>query len=69
MFETFKKGGAIMADEGFKRKLAAILSADVEGYSRLMDDNEEATAWILLSLIPTSTLRADVSRIYIKTRL
>jgi tetratricopeptide (TPR) repeat protein len=32
-----------MADEGFKRKLAAILSADVEGYSRLMDDDEEAT--------------------------
>jgi adenylate cyclase len=32
-----------MANEGFKRKLAAILSADVEGYSRLMDDNEEAT--------------------------
>jgi class 3 adenylate cyclase len=25
-----------MADEGFKRKLAAILSADVEGYSRQM---------------------------------
>jgi adenylate cyclase len=32
-----------MADEGFKRKLAAILSADVEGYSRLMNDDEEAT--------------------------
>ncbi len=32
-----------MAQEGFKRKLAAILSADVEGYSRLMGDNEEAT--------------------------
>ena len=32
-----------MADEGFKRKFAAILSADVEGYSRLMEDNEEAT--------------------------
>ena len=32
-----------MADIGFKRKLAAILSADVEGYSRLMDDDEEAT--------------------------
>jgi len=32
-----------MVDEGFKRKLAAILSADVEGYSRLMDDDEEAT--------------------------
>jgi adenylate cyclase len=32
-----------MAEESFKRKLAAILSADVEGYSRLMDDDEEAT--------------------------
>ena len=32
-----------MTEEGFKRKLAAILSADVEGYSRLMDDDEEAT--------------------------
>ena len=29
--------------EGFKRKLAAILNADVEGYSRLMRENEEAT--------------------------
>jgi adenylate cyclase len=32
-----------MANEGFKRKLAAILSADVEGYSHLMGDDEEAT--------------------------
>ena len=32
-----------MADEGFKRKLTTILSADVVGYSRLMEDNEEAT--------------------------
>ena len=32
-----------MAQEGFKRKLTAILSADVVGYSRLMGDNEEAT--------------------------
>ena len=32
-----------MAQESFKRKLAAILSADVEGYSRLMADDEEAT--------------------------
>ena len=32
-----------MAQEGSKRKLTAILSADVVGYSRLMDDNEEAT--------------------------
>ena len=32
-----------MTDEGFKRKLAAILSADVKGYSRLMGDDEEST--------------------------
>ena len=32
-----------MAAEGFKRKLTAILSADVIGYSRLMRDDEEAT--------------------------
>jgi hypothetical protein len=30
-----------MADEGFKRKLTAILNAGVEGYSRLIDDNEK----------------------------
>src|SRR2546426_11419643 len=28
---------------GMERKLAAILSADVHGYSRLMGENEEAT--------------------------
>jgi class 3 adenylate cyclase len=44
-----------MAEEGFERKLAAILSADVEGYtdvegySRLMDDDEEATVRTLTS--------------------
>jgi len=32
-----------MAQEGFKRKLTTILNADVVGYSRLMEDNEEAT--------------------------
>jgi adenylate cyclase len=36
-----------MAEQGFKRKLTAILSADVEGYSRLMDDDEEATVHTL----------------------
>ena len=30
-----------MAEKGFKRKLAAILSADVEGYSRLKGDDEK----------------------------
>ena len=32
-----------MAQEGYKRKLAAILSADVVGYSRLMGQDEAAT--------------------------
>jgi adenylate cyclase len=32
-----------MATEDFKRKLAAILSADVKDYSRLMGEDEEAT--------------------------
>ena len=35
--------GNSVTQEGFKRKVTAILSADVVGYSRLMDDNEEAT--------------------------
>ena len=32
-----------MVEEGFKRKLTAILSADVEGFSRLMGEDEAAT--------------------------
>jgi TolB-like protein/class 3 adenylate cyclase/Tfp pilus assembly protein PilF len=32
-----------MTQEGFKRKLIAILSADVEGYSRLMGEDEDET--------------------------
>ncbi len=35
-------GCGVVTDEG-KRKLAAILSADVAGYSRLMADDERAT--------------------------
>ena len=38
-----------MADEDYKRKLTAILSADVAGYSRLMGDNEVATVSTLKS--------------------
>jgi len=32
-----------MTQEGFKRKLAAIFSADAVGYSRLMAEDESAT--------------------------
>src|SRR5262245_62787276 len=38
-----------MADPGSRRKLAAILSADVVGYSRLMAANETATVETLKS--------------------
>jgi adenylate cyclase len=36
-------GGINMASQDFKRRLTAILSADVKGYSRLMREDEEAT--------------------------
>ena len=36
-----------MAQEGFKRKLAAVLSADVKDYSRLMREDETTTIRIL----------------------
>jgi adenylate cyclase len=36
-----------MTQDQVKRKLAAILSADVQGYSRLMEENEEGTIRIL----------------------
>ena len=32
-----------MAQDGFKRRLSAILSADVKGYSHLMGEDEETT--------------------------
>ena len=36
-------GGNPMTSDEAKRKLSAIFSADVKGYSRLMADDEEAT--------------------------
>ena len=38
-----------MSAESFKRKLTAILSADVKGYSRLMGENEAETVKTLTS--------------------
>ena len=38
-----------MAEEGFKQKLTAILSADVEGYTRLMSVDEYASIRILVT--------------------
>ena len=47
-----------MADEGFKRKLTAILSADAEGYSRLMEENEAATVKTLTAYRESDTFHS-----------
>ena len=44
-----------MTQEGLTRKLTAILSADAEGYSRLMGDDEDSTIRTLTSYIETMT--------------
>jgi adenylate cyclase len=44
-----------MVQESFKRKLAAILSADVEGYSRLMGEDEVGTIRTLTAYKKTIT--------------
>jgi len=44
-----------MAQEGLKRKLAAILSADVAGYSRLMEEDEATTVQTLTAYRNTIT--------------
>jgi len=41
-----------MTTEGIKRKLTAILSADVEGYSRLMSQDEVGTIRTLTCFLP-----------------
>ncbi len=44
-----------MNQEGFKRKLTAILSADAVGYSRLMEEDEEATVHTLKAYVELIT--------------
>jgi adenylate cyclase len=54
-----------MAEEGFKRKLTAILSADVEGYSRLMGKDEAATLQTLKAYreVMTSLIQQNRGRV------
>jgi len=54
-----------MTKEGLKRKLAAILSADVEGYSRLMGDDEVGTIYTLAAYkeAMTSIIRQYLGRV------
>ena len=48
-----------MAKEGFKRKLAAIISTKAKRYSRLMYDPEEP---MLHNLTPYHTYKIDLSQ-------
>ena len=52
-----------MAEKGFKRKLVAILSADVVGYSSLMDDNEEETNRTLKNYCDAITTLVQLNKI------
>jgi len=54
-----------MAEEGFKRKLTAILSADVAGYSRLMAEDETATVKTIAAYreIMASLIKQDRGRV------
>ena len=51
-----------MAEKGFQRKLIAILSADVKGYSRMMQDDEDSTIRTL------TTYRSVISNLIQKFR-
>ena len=46
-----------MEQKGFRRKLTAILSADVAGYSRLMQDDEAATVKLIFDSFKIKVLR------------
>ena len=55
-----------MSTEQFQRRLAAILAADVEGYSRLMQIDEESTMsawWKYRQEIIDPTVSAHMGRI------
>ena len=51
-----------MTQEGFKRKLTAILSADVEGYSRLMGEDEESTVQTITAYREVITLLSKTTK-------
>ncbi len=55
-----------MAAEGFKRKLAAILSADAVGCSRLMAEDEAATVKTLATCreVMTSLIKQPNGRVF-----
>ena len=53
-----------MADNQAQRKLRAILSADVKGYSRLMGEDDESTS---IKKIPAPELEKPLSQCWLST--
>jgi adenylate cyclase len=51
-----------LAQKGFKRKLTAIFSADVAGYSRLMGEDEESTIRTLTIYLSVMTDMGNIER-------
>ncbi len=47
-----------------QRRLAAILAADVAGYSRLMGEDEEGT----LAFLPTDQVSTETGQVQVHTR-
>ena len=48
-----------MADENYRRKLTAILSADVAGYSRVMGDDEVRNLLKIYAVLNTPPKKLD----------
>jgi hypothetical protein len=57
-----------MTTQEVKRKLAAILSADVKGYSRLMGEDARAEAAELLRINPNFSVDQFVKRLPYKNQ-
>ena len=58
-----------MTDEGFKHRLAAILSADVVGYSRLISENEVSAVRILNAYRDEMTALAGEYQVRVNVQL
>ena len=55
-----------MTEKDYKRKLTAILSADVAGYSRLMGEDENATIRTLINYRELMSTRSHQTSINYK---
>ena len=54
-----------MGTEGYKRKISAILSADVAGYSRLMEGNESAKLALVYEDMGEYTVKNSTTPVHV----